>query len=267
MLNTNLERYIKENLSKGYDINTLRSTLVKWGYNINDIDPIITKLIKSKKPQQPQETEPQSPKKENNFLNIFLRPTTFFENPNNYSFKKSLKYLSYSVLVFFLTNPSIPFLIGLFKKNSIALLLATILTNTLSNFLFLLSLSIFCILLVTLLFLSFKYLVKTELSFNSLLTILLFSLTPYILINSINNLNLYPLISLTSVSIGFLNINAFFVWSLFIFSLGASKKSGIDFKKNFVFVFVPFLVLMAILIVVFLSAVKLNFLWFVLEKF
>lgn len=265
MINKNLADYIKEKLAMGYDINTIRSALFKWGYNLNDVDQTIHSLYYPE--YYPREQEKPKTKKEHNLLNFFFKPNNFFDNQKNYSLKKAMKYFLFSFLILFLTQPTIIFFKNLFENKNIDYILTSILTRILGALFFLLSIALFFIVLLGIYFILFKYWLKLDISFSLLLTILLFSLVPYILINSINNLALYNIITLFNVSIGFFNINIFLLLSLTLFSLGLSKNQSIEFKKSLFYTFVPFILLTAFIILIFHDVVKINLLGIIFEKF
>ena len=44
MVENTLSRYIQDMLGRGYDINTIKPSLIKWGYNVSDIDAAISDI-------------------------------------------------------------------------------------------------------------------------------------------------------------------------------------------------------------------------------
>lgn len=257
MLNRNLADYIQEKLAIGYDINTIKNVLVGWGYNINDINKAISSLGSLK--------GQEGITKHLSLADLFLKPGRFFED-FDYNVKRALKYFLLAFFVVFLVQTIIIFvknIIGGGIRNALIL----ILTNTLVLLLFIFVLCLFLVLLVMVYFVLFGYMLKTGISFSLLFAMLFFSLLPYILSNSISGLGVYNLIGLVNVSIGFLNINLFFLWSLLLFSLAISRNLGVGFGKSIFFVFIPFLLVMGLLILVFYDIVRINLLWLVFEKF
>ncbi|GAI85568.1 unnamed protein product, partial [marine sediment metagenome] len=192
--NKNLAVYIKKNLTKGYDINTIRDVLYKWGYKLEDIDQTISSIY------PPKTKKPLKIRKERNILNLFFKPPVFFANPAN-NLKKSLKYFFYSLLILFLTQTTTITVQNLLKKENFAYILTLTLTNTITPFLFLISLFLFFLILIGIYFILFNYVLKTEINFSLLLTALFFSLVPYILINSLNNIPFYNIITIFNLSI------------------------------------------------------------------
>ncbi len=265
MPQTNLKEYIKNNLEKGYGLNTIRIALLRWGYSPKDTDPILVKLMQ----QTPETNDNQTNKSEiqNPFLKLIINPNAFFEETDTYQLNKSMKYLFYSFLVFFIFNPLILFTINLIKKNKSSILIATLLTNTISNLFFSISLLILCSLFLGAVFLTLRFAIKRAPNPRMMISSFSFSIVPYILINSLSNLDFYPIVSIISMNIGFLNLNVFFLWSLALFSLAISKNMNIDYKRTLVLVLIPFFVLLGIIILSFFSAIKAGLLGLVFEVF
>ena len=190
---------------------------------------------------------------------LFFRPGEFFSN--KYGFRKSLKYFLYSFLVFFLVQAAIRAVLG--GGEVVALVLASLV----SSLLFLASLLLFFGVLVLVYFIIFNYILKLEIKAFLLFTLMFFSLVPYILVNSISGFVVYDIVTLFGVGVGFLSFDVVFLWSLMLFSLGVSNELGLQFKKGLLFVFMPFLVIVGILVFVFYDAFKLNVFGLIFEKF
>ena len=74
MTNKQLVDYIREKVGAGYNVDTIRRVLYKWGYNINDIDEAIYSLYQK---QEKPEKGGEHTHKEHNLLELFFEPVRF----------------------------------------------------------------------------------------------------------------------------------------------------------------------------------------------
>jgi len=256
----NLKDYVKDKLGKGYSTFTIKKALLKWGYKEENVDMVFSSLLPLGKQKAAEEHHKGQ-------FSLFVRPGSFFSERSDLGIHKAVRYFLHAFLIFFAIQFLITLLAGIFARGEGYFIPAALLANVLTSLLFLLSILIFSSLLAGLCFFSSKYIFQERMDFLLILTILLFALVPYVLISSLRSLEVYGIISLLGVSIGVLDINIFFLWSLFLFSLGMSKSLGLSVKKGVLFVLVPFAFLMAALAFASYGALRARFLWLVFERF
>ena len=147
-----------------------------------------------------------------------------------------------------------------FKKTENVFVL--ILANVIFSMFFLASLAVFFGVLALIYYFLFNRLFKIDLGVKPILTTLFFSLIPYILINSFSNTLLYNIITVFNVSIGFLGINFFFLWSFLLFFFGLSNNMGINIKQGLIYIFIPFISFLIVVLFVFSGSIRINVLGF-----
>ncbi|MBU1946036.1 MAG: hypothetical protein KKC54_03645 [Nanoarchaeota archaeon] len=257
MINPKLQGYTNEKLSMGYSLDTIKNSLIKWGYNPVDVEDTLTSFgVVGKK-------EAIIHKDKFNFL---VNGLDFFKNPNNFELKKAAKYFFYSYLFFFLAHAVITLAYGFFGSGGSGLFLL-VMANITTSFLFLAFALVFSAVLAGAFFVSFNWVCKAQINFFRVFSILLISLVPYVIISSIRGTSAYSILTLAGVSLGVFDINAIFLGSLLLFSLGVSSDLGLSFRKSSFYTFAPFFVLFVLIFAVFYSALKFDFLWFSFQKF
>jgi len=261
MGSADLTKYIKEKLSQGYDNDTIYATLSKKGCDKTKIELAINEISSKKPLKKAKNTKPPS----SPLLNLLLNPSKFFTN-TNINLINSIKYISYSFLMVFLIRILIRSIQSTIQNKPLKELFMLLLTETVYLLFFFIAIALFfTILAVTCLFL-FSFINKTC-NLLLVLTLLIFSAVPYLLISSISSLGIYNMLVLANINIGFLNINIFLLWSMFLFSIALSKNLDVSLRNTTLLVFIPFLLLSAVLTLVFYDITKINLLWLVFESF
>jgi hypothetical protein len=248
-------------LGRGYDINTIKPSLIKWGYNVSDIDAAISDIYGYNQ----QTTQVGVGLDYVNLRGLLFKPKSFFSM--DLDLKKGIKYFLYSFLFFLLVNPIMVGLSGFLSGEYADYIFESLLTALVGGLIYLISIILFFIFLFGIYFLVFKTIFPLRVEWKFMITLILFSLVPYILTNAFRGVLIYDILSLINVNVGFFNINIFFIWSMLLFVWGFSHHNNISFKDSMTYVFVPFCVLFILMILIFYDVISLNLVSFVFQKF
>ena len=260
MQNKALVDYIKEKIGLGYNMEVIRSALLKWGCPPNTITDSINYLnnIKIKNYEKNNlkiNKQPSKPTLLTNIFELFFKPNKFFaeiELERSFSFFLKIFILSFSIQLF------LTLIINLFLKRELRVITALLLTNITTLLLSALTTLFILFIIILFIYLIHKCILKIFPNFKKLFFIGLYSLTPLVVINSLSFLSFYPKMLLFNIAIGFFSINLIFVWSLLLLAIGISKLENISLNTSLIVVFAPTLVLVVAFIILLFDAITVS---------
>ena len=265
MQNKALVDYIKEKIGLGYNMEVIRSALLKWGYPRNTVTDSINYILNNIKIKNYEKSDlkinkqPSNPTLLTNIFELFFKPNKFFteiELERSFSFFLKIFIFSFSIQLF------LALIINLFLKRELRVITALLLTNITTLLLSALTTLFILFIIVLFIYLIHKYVLKILPNFKKLFSIGLYALTPFVLFNSLSFLSFYPKMILFNITIGFFSINLIFVWSLLLLALGISKLENISLNTSLIIVFVPAVILVALFIFLLFDAITVSGIFF-----
>jgi hypothetical protein len=197
---SDLNTYVKKHLDKGYSQTTINEHLSRWGYTQREIDEA--------KPHQ-----------------IFNNSTApkLLSKLTGHTLSDALKHTY--LLIFIITLAHISLAI-LTKEAEIAIVGAA-LGSILGILVFATQYFLFGALICLSIHLTTKHLFNKTSNYKKLLTLFLYSGTPYLLVAALEPTNLYHYLNLFGVSVGLLHINLSLLITLTLFLTTTKKERGL----------------------------------------
>jgi len=239
--------YIEKKKASGYSITSIRSALVRWGYDKKTIEKSISSVLSS-------EQKKQGTHKDISFFSkiffILLMPRRFFTFIAKERSYKTPTFFLFKLLAFVFGLQLVTELVKSMFDFGIVMYGGVLLTVFI---LFIISICVFSLLfllIAIILYSVIKY-VEGISDYYDVYKVIIYSMAPYVLIFSLSRLPFYNALLLFDVSFGIFHLNIFFIWSLLLVSLGMYHLQAIPLKKSILIICFPIIIIGVVFVLLF----------------